>query len=239
MRTSLTASTVSALISATTFLLGCATAARSDIVKQIYKGTITTIVADEDAPLSYGMPVTAVFVFDTSHGIVSISPKLMFVEGGSSENPPVMTPSLGASVTFGGTTYRYAGEYYAQLLSKPDFTRSTVNSVSTFSGASNSLYALASGSQVSLPVTISQSYSNFGPFQDQHSYGYFDFTRDAPDAGGVLSTRDAAHFDVVSVQQIVGVPEPVTWAIMLIGLGGVGAAMRVSRRTRSGAVAKA
>ena len=34
----------------------------------------------------------------------------------------------------------------------------------------------------------------------------------------------------------IGVPEPVSWALMLIGVGGVGAALRASRRTAAPAV---
>ena len=60
-------------------------------------------------------------------------------------------------------------------------------------------------------------------------------------SSGILSTT--ASYDVNTsfngTYTISAVPEPVTWAMMLIGFGGLGAVMRTQRRKQLSAVAAA
>lgn len=62
-------------------------------------------------------------------------------------------------------------------------------------------------------------------------FGKYGFARDSADikrfqvSGAYFALRDLATADIAS-----GVPEPATWAMMIIGFGGVGYAVRRSRR---------
>lgn len=62
-------------------------------------------------------------------------------------------------------------------------------------------------------------------------FGKYGFARDGADikrfqvSGAYFALRDLATADIAS-----GVPEPATWAMMIIGFGGVGYAVRRSRR---------
>jgi len=60
------------------------------------------------------------------------------------------------------------------------------------------------------------------------------------DTFGGASFNDSGYIDNVLVQTFSpGVPEPATWAMMLVGFGGIGAAMRSSRRKQFGAYPRA
>lgn len=56
-----------------------------------------------------------------------------------------------------------------------------------------------------------------------------------------ISTFTASNGDVYTFQMasavVEGIPEPATWAMMLLGLGGLGAAMRTTRRKAGAALA--
>jgi hypothetical protein len=62
---------------------------------------------------------------------------------------------------------------------------------------------------------------------------FIGFTSDAPITSIALNYDDSFTFDVLSVSSGVagapGVPEPVSWALMLVGFGGLGAVMRRRR----------
>ena len=45
--------------------------------------------------------------------------------------------------------------------------------------------------------------------------------------------RSGPYGPVIGAVSVAGVPEPATWAMMLVGFGGLGAAMRASRRQRA------
>jgi hypothetical protein len=57
--------------------------------------------------------------------------------------------------------------------------------------------------------------------------GVFEFSFSTPVTGVTFSSGGTA-FEIASISA--GTPEPAAWAVMLIGIGGIGAAMRLRRR---------
>jgi hypothetical protein len=75
---------------------------------------------------------------------------------------------------------------------------------------------------------------NFGPF-DNFTFAFTNaagnpFTGGSGQATGLIETIDNITFDVAERDPGPGVPEPATWAMMILGFGGVGAVLR-RRRT--------
>jgi hypothetical protein len=86
-----------------------------------------------------------------------------------------------------------------------------------------------------------------GGYQNSEQLAFFpvDFRRDANftyDVTFTLSNLPEGHANL-SVENLVkigsgdAVPEPASWALMMLGFGGIGAAMRRSRRTAAAATA--
>lgn len=62
--------------------------------------------------------------------------------------------------------------------------------------------------------------------------GRFVFTFAAPVSSATFASSTNA-FEVADVAGVAGVPEPVSWALMIVGIGGVGASLRGSRGRRA------
>lgn len=74
---------------------------------------------------------------------------------------------------------------------------------------------------------------NFGPF-DNFTFAYTDaagnpFTGGPNTNVGLIEVIDNITFDVADVTNPGGIPEPATWAMMIMGFGGVGAVLRRRR----------
>jgi hypothetical protein len=65
---------------------------------------------------------------------------------------------------------------------------------------------------------------------------FIGFTSTSPITSVTIDSPAAYDFDLITVSEIPGVPEPSMWALMLVGFGGVGATMR-TRRNRTLATA--
>lgn len=85
--------------------------------------------------------------------------------------------------------------------------------------------------EASIGDTVLQTFTNVNAFQ----YFNFSFTTPVNGSPSLLKfsfRQDPSywHIDDISVQGLAGgVPEPATWAMMILGLGAVGAAMRRRR----------
>ena len=212
--------------------IGNAAAAHAAIIEQIYKGNVVAINEHSLSSFDIGAPVTATFYFDTSRGYFENEGVDVRIEGGVNGAPVAPTPALGASIDVGGTTYNFDGAYYAELFSSLNETfANEVSGLDPITGSQNWVYGQVVGVPNAFGLSLVQSYLYAGPFLSS-TVGHFDFTVDEPITGGAIPLRDAGSYSIYSVQEIAGIPEPATWATLLLGLFGVGAMLRATRGDR-------
>lgn len=102
---------------------------------------------------------------------------------------------------------------------------SEIDSAGTYAlGFSYGAYVLAGPSTVTLNTGDSFA---IAPTTTPQFIG---FTSTTPITSVMIDSPAAYDFDLITVSTIAGVPEPAMWALMLVGFGGVGAAMRTRRR---------
>ncbi len=90
----------------------------------------------------------------------------------------------------------------------------------------------------STPYYPSANASNLAKDQSTSTTGYYGlrFSDGSADyTGYALVDKNGYHISEIDFKAA-GVPEPATWAMMMLGLGGVGAAMRQRRRSAASAV---
>ena len=196
--------------------------AQASIVTQIYKGTVLS-GTDEGAGFFgrtdlTGQLFSATYVFDDELGTRTLGS----VEGGVPGLGP--SPDLSTTITIGGRTLSFKGAF-------GQFTNDSV---------SNRVSSDASSPDVGTPFFYSASLSLEGltvpqsldtPFSGTGSTSIFTlngFTFANSDTGELAF----GSFNPTSVDVTVtsAAPEPGVWALMIAGLGLVGAALRFGRR---------
>lgn len=99
-----------------------------------------------------------------------------------------------------------------------------ITSLSSYAGADNNLY-------------ITGAWVTFGGLSfSTTSLGDFNFYNSGSGYYGLLSSRrdiNGYADGVIATAQLAPVPEPATWAVMLIGFVGIGMTMRRRRRTEA------
>jgi len=73
-----------------------------------------------------------------------------------------------------------------------------------------------------------------GSFSSADTNGVFDFTFSSPVTSITFTNNTANAFEIASISSV---PEPATWAMMLAGLFGIGAAIRFGRRNAAAVAA--
>jgi uncharacterized Zn-binding protein involved in type VI secretion len=190
-------------------LMACAIAApaSANIVTFDYFGKITD---GFDTAGLFGAPMTdltgdhilAVFVFDTSLGTRVTDPGVSdFVFGGTQAG--VASPLVSATVTINGKSVAMGGDFFATALT----LAGQANSVATAEDAVNDLTVTAFDTDA--PGSLDTPFAPHNP-----GGGTFTFS------GPTGAEQASADFSI---------PEPATWAMMLVGLGGVGATLRQGR----------
>jgi hypothetical protein len=122
------------------------------------------------------------------------------------------TPTIGPASGYQGPLNYVAG---------PDYTNSANIGPGTYSPALNQIFYIGTGTGESFTVPTGAT-------------GLYLAVLDS--TGG---SQNNTGFLTVSFTGAQAVPEPATWAMLLLGLGGLGAVLRMSRRQRGGALVAA
>jgi hypothetical protein len=215
--------------------------ANATIMTATYTGTVTSgfditgLFGVAGANLA-GERFTVVYTYDTakagSSHFQDASEELIY--GGTQYGPP--NPGIDAKVTIGsGTVDVLAGfsSYFITSQGAPAYTEHKIVQTSTgaFPGASSHISVDTTLFTGSVPNRLADPFSGTpsGPFAAFSSGVFQDIVYD-PQTGYAAEAKANLTVDHLTVAAA-GVPEPATWALMLIGFGGLGATLR--RRSAS------
>lgn len=84
-----------------------------------------------------------------------------------------------------------------------------------------------------LPVILTLNTGEIFTINPTNTAQFIGFTSLAPITAVSFQSANTVAFDVISVSSIASVPEPATWALMLIGFGIIGFAMRKHSKIRT------
>jgi hypothetical protein len=192
------------------------TSAFADIVTTTYTGTVIGIdyagyFGTAGSNLS-NAPFTATYVFDTNLGSTKYNNGKVAYNNGFNLN----TPAISASLAINGETFTFTtnGLYYSQLLAQNLATSGNFQSnaqVHSISGADlqNYIYTNDPNAPNLTSLTTPFSYT----LNTQYSYENSTLFQYGSDNLTLLST---------TVTLAGAVPEPSTWAMMLLGFAGIG-----------------
>ena len=207
-----------------------ASAASASVFVATYTGTVydshdyTGVFGGAGSSLD-GDAFTAKYVYDTAVGYRYTPGNWDQIYGGSSYGVP---SPVNATISINGITQviagNYSGEAYAQSGKLSEYVEDH-----NLSNTRNALFneAFPSGGGPNLELTV--------PLTGATGDGYFQFVNYDP-ITGVYTTDSIGQFTNETVQVQTVVPEPSSWALMLIGFSGLGAALRSNRRTATAAV---
>jgi hypothetical protein len=183
-----------------------------------------------------GQAFTAVYDFDTALGTHILAPGQREINYGGT-GPGGATPILSTSLTINGVTRAFDASAYGNDQTFTEF-------VGTPAGAmlSDDILFVASSADGGQLL----NYFNTAPHLMGGDFSHsFSVTPSGPGAIGTVGrfnlpgagsiNLNADHLTVTMRLDNAGVPEPAAWAMMLVGFGGLGAALR--RRRAAAAIA--
>jgi hypothetical protein len=211
-RVALTTAVLAALFSST---------ASADIVTATYTGTVTGTDSAGDFGLPgaslNGMTFTSSYVFDTSlAGIGSSSANGIFqTYGGTGYTAPQLSnPLQSASITINGHTFTTTGQYASTLI--------TENATNPY-GYSIYAYALAETTSGYLNNELTSKNPVNVPFPTSINSPFtYSFRDGDANYGNFVFNNDQLSLLSATVTVTDAVPEPSTWAMMILGFAGIG-----------------
>jgi len=164
------------------------------------------------------------YTYDTSIGArTTTATKDELLSGASNVEPP----SVRAELTINGTGQSFVGENYGLAMAQPGALQfeaqdcaPTPEPCADFNNYVTML-ANPAGSPASLEALI--------PLAGATGTGEFSLVTYDPESQ-LYAHYAYGELDVASVALAPGVPEPATWAMMLVGAGLIGASLRMARR---------
>lgn len=170
-----------------------------------------------------GLSYTAVFIVDTSRGSRFYSPPALDnVIGGDYQGND--SPSLGATLTINGIAFAFNGQ---NLGIQSNYAgRSEIASYASDlaqNGAFDASFIGNAIAVVDLPYDMETPYSGTG---SRSSGGYTNDFQIAYGPGNMMTSYATGRLSPTSVAVQLGVPEPTTWGLMIIGFGIMGLALR-------------
>jgi hypothetical protein len=193
------------------------TGASADIVTITYTGTVQGF--DNSgyfgaAGANLNTTFTATYIFDTNVGVQGHDSQQNYVYGGSAI--PAITPAISAALDINGHTFTTNGSYFSELYLLNRATTGTFQAYSDIRPSNdtilyNAIYTNDPNAPVltSLTTPFTYSYQANANF-NQGNQSVFQFGSD----GLTLFSN--------TVTLTNGVPEPSTWAMMILGFAGVG-----------------
>ena len=132
-------------------------------------------------------------------------------------------PAVDASLTINGITQHIAGDYLSAAITEPTspYTADAAQDYNYVDAVDQLNYVISYQNEISEgslsdPVSLSNTYT----------FGCFLFYRTKVGS----TSANCGSPGTMQISAMSGAPEPATWAMMLLGIGGIGAALRTSRR---------
>lgn len=223
---------------ALTLSAGCVVSANAAILVATYTGTVTG--GGDYVGVVFGAPGTnlvgdsyvATYTINTANGILhDLLPSEEYLVGGSYYGASSLPVS--ATITINGYTQSVTGNYQSEILTYSGGTIETAYDLST-----GNIYSRAYIDLDQQNVRTTTVFDTI-PLTNVNNNGTVSFVTEDTitntlSAYAMLTLSGPGTFQITS-----DAPEPATWAMMLLGLGAVGAAMRFSPRNRFTAAAAA
>jgi hypothetical protein len=183
-----------------------------------------------------GLSWVATYTFDTSLGYTYSSSDYNYAYGGSEYGAGHPSPVLSSMITINGVGRAVDGSYHGWDygyniggVSRQIHIAENVSSGHT-ENLNNDIYNYNG----SLPGSITTPFTHTVDAHDAYAYGYYSLSN------GTGYESIQAKLATLTVSEHVGaVPEPSTWAMMLLGFAGVGFAAYRKRKTGTFAMAAA
>lgn len=209
-------------------LATAASGAEAAIVVATYSGTVDAGASDPGGifgPTLSGSAFTVTYNYDTALGGLDNAAGLLSRSGGTSQvggpDPAFDTsPVIDASITINGVTEHFGGQFLGSaglFFPLNRITHSAVDANAAGDGPGAGVDTLFF-SPIPIPGSLDASFSSAGS-----GFGDFRLYDVATDTELARANLTVTSLSIVGPG---GVPEPSTWAIMLTGFFGLGAALR-------------